>query len=710
MRYRRMGGATGTAGSVIPLAVVLFLAATVFPCGEAAGDNGVQAPQLPVLLLNGAIYPDAYDPARLPPGFVVDGYPPQTVAPYLLQFDGPIREAWVEELLGIGAEPWGYVPYNALLVGMNREARSRLGGMEHLRWHGIYQPYFKLSPALQLRLSQGGEVLVVAALFSPRFLAPSLDEFSAASLEVTGAAADSQGALAVLRLPVERLGEVAASAAVEWLELCGPGSLPASLRADGGATAPASWLQVSEGGGEAVGLCDTGLGGGGTAGVPSSLDGAVEALYPMRGDDGADRCGHGTATAGVLAGGGGMASEAGSADAVRLFDYAVGYGLSCPPQPLSLYGLLEDAYARGVRTFLCGSVPEGRESLGAYGIFAAQRDAFVWEHPDMVMVDPAGNEGTDADGDGRTDAGNLLGGATAKNTVGVGGCEGTGAGAAGAGYPTYAALGEAFGGRFEAEPLCGDSSVGNERGMAAFSSRGPTRDGRIKPDLVEVATGVSVPAAGGGVSAPGIYLSGDPGRMIAYGTSMAAARAAAVLASMRPTLARAQGAMPSAALLKAFAVNGAMDLHPGQYGADNPETPPAPNGVEGWGRIDLGSFRQAGSWAKVVDDAEGLRLGDSRVYRVEVTEGEELRVTLAWSDHPSLPAARMHLVNDLDLRVVGPGGEVYYPNGRSSRDPLNNVERVVIDVKGRPGDYSVELSAWNVPFSPQPFALVAQVL
>jgi hypothetical protein len=105
-----------------------------------------------------------------------------------------------------------------------------------------------------------------------------------------------------------------------------------------------------------------------------------------------------------------------------------------------------------------------------------------------------------------------------------------------------------------------------------------------------------------------------------------------------------------------------------------------------------------------------MRLGESRVYRIEVTSGSELRVTLAWSDYPSLPEARLHLVNDLDLRLLDPDGNIYYPNGRSSRDPLNNVERVVLDISEKPGDYTIELGAWNTPFSPQPFALVAQVL
>ncbi len=689
----------------------LLLSACAPPRGGAKADAGNPSPRLPVLLLNASVYTDTYDPARLPSGFTVDAYPYQTMAPYLLQFDGPIREVWLEDLRGIGAEPRGYIPYNAILARMDGKAVSRLGEIEHLDWYGLYQPYFKLSPSLQLLLSQGGEVDVMAMLFSPDCLAPSLEGFSNASFEVLGAASDAWGALVVLRLPVERLGEVAASEAVEWLDLCGQGTLPAALEMGGGSREPSVTYYAPEERGSLVGLCDTGLGKGGLGGVPRPLAASVAALESLRGDDGADACGHGTATAGALVGAkGGQAADQDIREKTRLIDYAVGYGISSPPQPLSLFGMIEDAYVRGARVFLCGSVPEGRESLGIYGSFSFQRDALVWQRPDMVLVEAAGNEGTDADGDGRVDEGSLLGGATAKNALSVGGCEGTGGLAPEGGYPAYGQLEGEFTGRFPVEPLRSDSCVGKGEGMAAFSSRGPTRDGRIKPDLVEVATGVTVPASGGSMTAPGLRAAGDGEQVSALGTSVAAARAAAVIASMRPVLARALGAEPSAALLKAFAVNGAVEMSPGQYGTENLEVPPAPNVVEGWGRLDLGAFKQAGSWVKVLDDREGMRIGDSRVYGIEVGEGEELRVTLAWSDYPSLPEARLQLVNDLDLRVVSPGGEVFYPNGRSSRDPLNNVERVVVDIKGRPGDYRIELSAWNTPFSPQPFALVAQVL
>ena len=73
----------------------------------------------------------------------------------------------------------------------------------------------------------------------------------------------------------------------------------------------------------------------------------------------------------------------------------------------------------------------------------------------------------------------------------------------------------------------------------------------------------------------------------------------------------------------------------------------------------------------------------------------------------SILVLSLNLVNDLDLRVIGPGDVYYYPNGRNSRDPLNNIERVVVPLAGQPGEYTIEITAAHVPFGPQPFALVA---
>lgn len=698
MRRARRNGK----GPRIRQAVVLSLCLALSLCGggAAVAQEEPASPQLPVLLLNGAVYPDGERQAAIPAAFRVDGYPADAPALYILRCAEPVKTAWLDELRRLGAEPRGYLAYNSLLVGMDGASRSRMGELGFVDWSEPLQPYYKVSPALQLRLAQGGEVLALAMLWSPRLLPQALEALKTMPVEVLTAESDAWCALIAMRMPLASLDEVAALAAVEWVELCGGGTSAGAVE-EGAAMAVPAGAAASDGA-KTVALADSGLGTGGMQGLPGPLRDAVNSLQSYRGDGGEDTNGHGTAVAGVLA------EALGAGADLRV--YATTYGMERYPRPLSIYSLLDEAYGQGARVFLAGAVPEGRESLGSYGIHASQRDAFAWSNPDMAVAEPAGNEGTDADGDGAVDGGSLLGGATAKNVLSLGGSESPQADPSAGAPLSYGELQEYFSGSFASSVLAGDASAGAAAGMAAFSSRGPTADGRIKPDLVASSTDVPSVASGGPRAAPGVFPDGAAGGVRLYGTSAAAAQAAAALAELRGALTRARGGEPSAALCKALLVNAAEDLSPGQYGEEKMEVPPAPNPVEGWGRLRADRAMDERTWLKILDDEEGVRTGDARVYRVEVSAASELRVTLAWTDYPSLPEARLHLVNDLDLRVVDPGGGFYYPNGRNSRDPVNNMERVVVDVAERPGDYTIEISAWNVPYSPQPFALVVQAL
>jgi hypothetical protein len=96
-----------------------------------------------------------------------------------------------------------------------------------------------------------------------------------------------------------------------------------------------------------------------------------------------------------------------------------------------------------------------------------------------------------------------------------------------------------------------------------------------------------------------------------------------------------------------------------------------------------------------------------------VTAGESLKVTLAWTDFPSTPAANPNLNNDLDLIVTGPTGTVWRGNvfsgGASATggaaDRRNTLEQVLLSAPAA-GVYTVTVRSFNVPNGPQPFALV----
>jgi hypothetical protein len=87
--------------------------------------------------------------------------------------------------------------------------------------------------------------------------------------------------------------------------------------------------------------------------------------------------------------------------------------------------------------------------------------------------------------------------------------------------------------------------------------------------------------------------------------------------------------------------------------------------------------------------------------------GTGIYVTLAWTDPPAQANAASTLINNLDLRVDGPGGP-YLGNGGSTPDTKNNVEAIRLE-RPAPGTYTVSVRAAsvNATFGAQPFALIA---
>ena len=114
-----------------------------------------------------------------------------------------------------------------------------------------------------------------------------------------------------------------------------------------------------------------------------------------------------------------------------------------------------------------------------------------------------------------------------------------------------------------------DNKLDKSSNMAGFSSRGPTCEGRIKPDVV--APGVAILSAAS--RDPEVSLetktrfghSDDPLWFFDSGTSMATPLVAGCAAVIREALLAGGVSTPSAALVKALLINGAMSL-PGAPG------------------------------------------------------------------------------------------------------------------------------------------------
>ena len=249
--------------------------------------------------------------------------------------------------------------------------------------------------------------------------------------------------------------------------------------------------------------------------------------------------------------------------------------------------------------------------------------------------------------------------------------------------------------------------------MYYWSSRGPTDDGRIKPDIVAAGDYVRSCRAQEAEEAPD-NLNDD--WYVEYsGTSMATPAAAGASALVREYLMEiAERPEPQGALVKAMLILGAEDM-----GVRN-----IPNNDEGWGRIDLVNTLLPGSGPDsdvgiFVDDRSRLKSGQEASYNFDVTRsGEPLKVVLAWSDYPGSTFSSTQLRNDLNLEVTSPDGTVTYlgndfANGRSTtggdRDDKNNVEVVLID-SASTGIWSVKVKDFSHGGSRtyQPFAIAVR--
>jgi len=114
-------------------------------------------------------------------------------------------------------------------------------------------------------------------------------------------------------------------------------------------------------------------------------------------------------------------------------------------------------------------------------------------------------------------------------------------------------------------------------------------------------------------------------------------------------------------------------MSPGQYGTGDaqeiPESPP-PSNVEGWGRLSLDNalYPETPRVLRFMDVKTGVTTGKTdTVYFWVEDDTEPLKVTLAWNDYPGSPVAGGGLVNDLDLSLIDPHDNTYYPNNASQR-------------------------------------------
>lgn len=705
-------------------ALFVAIALLMLPLAPADAESRLAGPPpYPFLRLHRAIF-DAQTTSPSAPTSDWAAAAPDSYA--ILQLRGPITVADRAALEQTGVSLLEYLPDFAYLV---RGSPAQLDAAARLPQVYARAPFTladKLAPALLRALARG------ETDFGPVWIVGWPDDVGVLAQDLLTSGVDGRTALTAMQLL-----QLANLESVRWIEPLGSPRLQndyarAIMQVD-----PTWQNQQLFGAGQIIAVADSGLDTGDMDTLSPDFAGRLVATHVLSptGDLG-DNFGHGTHVAGSVAGAG-VQSGANPAE----HDYAGSFAGVAPEASLVIqafevaqdgsivgldpdyYSLFAQAYADGAHLHtnswgdVTGPISDTEAAFGGYPYGSQRTDQFIWDNPEMTILFAAGNSGQDGtgsgicfDGDGVVDPDSLLAPGTAKNVITVGATE-SNRSDSGLGATPWLFLSLCF----LADPIAFDSLADNANGMAAFSSRGPTDDGRIKPDIVAPGTNIVSNKSHypGATELWGLHETNSD-YVYSGGTSMATPLTAGASVLVREWLTLHGVANPSAAAVKAALLDTTADIAPGQYGTGSTQEIPFewPNSVAGWGRADLGFVEAPAPYTLWVDDhTTGLATGENVDYThtdiqplTVVTSTQPLRIMLAWTDPPASLSAAAQLVNDLDLVVTGPDETVYSGNGVASGDHINNVEGIII-TNPPTGPYTVEVRAYNVPIDFQPYAL-----
>ncbi len=634
--------------------------------------------------------PEPYTDARyirLAGGIIIDTRTATTPAEmssryWLLHFTAPIYNHWLDTLKNRGLVPVAYLAYQTLVVGApagcTSDSIDLLCQSLPVDWHGPFLPEYKFAPELR---KLGARVnRLICAYWEPA-KTETLD-LSALNRDDRSRRLESLATRDELFWIQTRENPVPFNRNVQWVLQSGWDSTipdPAGSRR--------IWRWGIRGQNMIIGLFDSGIN---TEHdmffdpyFPLTQPGiypdhrkitAYKLYYGAAFGDAAGANYHGSAVAGTLAGEdsitGNESDLEGMAPDARIYFLDIGTASGQYVYSDDLTEMLDS-----VRLGLGISEPVRQVSgsfgtmdyLSEYRLADASVDAVCWQDKKFLVIWAAGNGGGT-----RYKLGHP---ACAKNALTVGGC----------GNGTRANL------------------------IYSLSSAGPTRDNRLKPNLVAPAESIWT-VYGGGINA----------YRVREGTSFAAPSVSGALALLRQYLKEGWYPTgqpdpehsicdPSSALMRAFAIT-AADTNVGR------ET--IPDIRTGWGRLNLSRimhFPDDSLNLVFIDETLGLATGEYDEYEVTISRREPLRVVLAWTDTAGMPNAEIAIVNDLNLELESPDHNRYRGNqlalNQSIPNPVlwdeRNVEELIQLARPMVGTWKIRVYARNVYTARQPYALVA---
>ncbi|MBK7709067.1 MAG: S8 family serine peptidase [Acidobacteria bacterium] len=631
---------------------------------------------------------------------------------FIVQFAATVTDEWLESIEDAGGEVLQYLPHQSFFVYAENSAIVRIAEHSRVRWVGRYLPGDKLAPEVRNFAANAvnGRATFDVAVFKRANLESVAGTIENGGAKIVNSIKLPSNFFNVLRIeaPVDSLDSLAAIPDVIRIDqyerpriederaaqiVAGNYSSTTVISAPG--YNPLAQFGVN-GSNVTVSVVDDGVNVPGNGGFYLTSGNTVNG--PLRGAASGATGGHGHINASIIAG----STPFGALDPTG-YNYGLGVSpnaniLNIPLLVSGYTGTELDTYNDTVTTAgpngIFGSISNNSWGNGTngnvYDSYTAQFDGFVQDTSTGASIDPitlvfsAGNSGPGTLSLTRPKA--------SKNSIVVGNSE-------------------------NIRTELGSTGADNMDDLRSSSSRGPTSDGRVKPDIVAPGTVITGSRAGTCGSVSSCF---DANHAYSTGTSHAAPQVAGAAALFTQFWKNNNsGVNPSPALIKASVINTGQEMN----GATT-NTATVPNGNEGWGRINLKNMFDSTVPIKRVNQTVNFsNAGETVVYAGTVASASKpVRISLVWTDPPA--ATTPALINNLDL-TVQIGASTYRGNvfsgGNSTtggaNSTIDNVENVFLPA-GIPAGTAVTITVsaaalngngilGNADATDQNFALVA---
>jgi uncharacterized repeat protein (TIGR01451 family) len=652
---------------------------------------------------------------------------PTGPALHLIQFVGPIQEAWLKEIEAAGAKPIHYIANNAYMIWADTNSRPALNALAQegriVQFSLPYQPYFKVGPTLLRRVLEAGDPAEIIPVVIQVYNHAGVSETEEFIRQRTLASlAQPQPILNYKNIYVEiRSGDIVDIARrpdVVWLEEQLERELFDEVQGqimagnlDGGQDGPSGpgyldWLNsfgfsTSPNDYPIIDITDDGIGGNSAPTVPnnptndSTLDPRVVfriSCNSSYANDGRGLDGHGHINTSIAVG---LDTRTGSP-----FEDSDGFQLGMGINPygrvggtrifggfynISLCGgtdsgVIAASYAQGARissnSWGCSGCAGSYDTASqAYDVGTRDADLGAAGNQEFITIFAAGNDGPGASTIGSPGNG--------KNMITVGASEND--------RPTWT-------------DGCGVGPAGanSARDIINFSSRGPAPGGRAKPELVAPGTHIQGTASTHpSYTGLGVCDQYHPPAQTVFASSSGTSHSTPAVAGMASLyyyrLQNTHGiASPSPALMKAFMMAHTAYLN----GTGANDTLPSNN--QGYGRPNMGVAFDNASRFMINQSVTFNNTGETFTFNGSVVDPTKpVRIVLAYTDQAGAVGVSPQ-VNNLNLAATV-GASTYLGNRFSgqfsttggSPDTANNYEAIFLPA-GTTGSISVTVTAFNI--------------